>query len=482
MQKESLRQLALVIGLGASGQACALHLARRGWQVRVADTREAPVGAKQLAERLPEAEIVTGGLPESLLEGVSLLVMSPGLSPFYGDAQPIVSRAKTLGIDVVGEIELFARALQTLSKEKAYHPIVIGITGTNGKTTTTTLVTRMANASGRYAVAAGNIGPNAVTELDKALDADRLPDVWVLELSSFQLATTSSLVCQSAAILNVTEDHLDWHGDMVAYAAAKGRIFAPDTVRVVNREDVETMRLAGTGPRRTFGSNAPVVEGDYGLVQCDDSQLWLAAKLPQGGETCFTPESALLIAGRHNAMNALAALALVESAGLPLESALEALATYRGEPHRVAPVLTHQGVTFIDDSKGTNVGAVVAALKGFAAQSRRILILLGGDGKGQDFSPLVDALRNTTGAIALIGRDADKIGAVLAPLGIPMCRCATLEEAVDWLWTHHQTGDVLLLSPACASWDMFRDYAERSERFVACAHRIAAEGSLCSDA
>ena len=475
MQKESLRQLALVVGLGASGQACALHLARRGWTVRVADTREAPAGATLLAEKLPSAEIVTGGLPESLLEGVSLVVMSPGLSPFFGEAEPLVTRAQALGIEVVGEIELFARALKALAQEKAYHPTVIGITGTNGKTTTTTLVTRMVNASGRYAVAAGNIGPNAVTELDKALDAGALPDVWVLELSSFQLATTSSLVCQSAAILNVTEDHLDWHGDLKAYADAKGRIFAPTTVRVVNREDAETLRLAGTGARRTFGASAPTADGDYGLVLREDGALWLSA-LIEGEAKCLTPEASLLIAGRHNTMNALAALALVESAGLPMAPALEALATYRGEPHRVVPVLTHQGVTFIDDSKGTNVGAVVAAVKGFAAQGRRILILLGGDGKGQDFALLADALKETTGAIALIGRDAEKIGAALSHLAIPMTRCATLEEAVDWLWTHRQTGDVLLLSPACASWDMFRDYAERSERFVACAERIASEG------
>ena len=277
MQKESLRQLALVVGLGASGQACALHLARRGWTVRVADTREAPAGATLLAEKLPSAEIVTGGLPESLLEGVSLVVMSPGLSPFFGEAEPLVTRAQALGIEVVGEIELFARALKALAQEKAYHPTVIGITGTNGKTTTTTLVTRMVNASGRYAVAAGNIGPNAVTELDKALDAGALPDVWVLELSSFQLATTSSLVCQSAAILNVTEDHLDWHGDLKAYADAKGRIFAPTTVRVVNREDAETLRLAGTGARRTFGASAPTADGDYGLVLREDGALWLSA-------------------------------------------------------------------------------------------------------------------------------------------------------------------------------------------------------------
>lgn len=476
MQKtNAMAPRALIVGLGASGQACAHHLARRGWRVRAADTRKAPAGAELLKTSLPEAEILTGGLPESLLDGVSLVVMSPGLSPYFGVAAPLVSRARALGIEVVGEIELFARALRVLSEERGYCPTVIGITGTNGKTTTTTLVTRMASASGCLAVAAGNIGPNAVTELDKALDAGHLPDVWVLELSSFQLDTTETLACRAAAVLNVTEDHLDWHGGMQAYAEAKGRIFHADTIRVVNREDAVTMTLAQGGDVRTFGANLPVEPGAYGLERGEDGLLWLA-KTSESGTVRFLPEQALLIAGRHNAMNALAALALIEAAGLPLGPALEALAVYEGEPHRVARVLEYDGVTFIDDSKGTNVGAVTAAVKGFAAQGRRILIILGGDGKGQDFSPLAEALADTAGAAALIGRDAPKIEVALQATSVPVKRLNTLEESVDWLWTRRQPGDVLLLSPACASWDMFRDYAERSDRFVASAKRIAQGG------
>ena len=401
---------------------------------------------------MPDAEIRTGGLPESLLDGVSLVVMSPGLSTRFGAAAPLVASARARDIEVVGEIELFARALADLEARTGYRPVVIGVTGTNGKTTTTTLVTKMAAEGGRRATAAGNIGPNAVTELDKALDAGVLPEVWVLELSSFQLDTTSSLKCVSAAVLNVTEDHLDWHGDMKAYAEAKGRIFKQDTVRVVNREDAETLRLAQGGPVRTFGGGEPVKAGEYGLARGADG---------------------------HNAMNALAALALIEAAGLPVGPALAALAAYGGEPHRVERVLDCDGVTFIDDSKGTNVGAVAAAVKGFAAQGRRILIILGGDGKGQDFSPLVEALKGTAGAVALIGRDAPLIEEALSATGIPMARQTTLEEAVYWLWARHAQGDVLLLSPACASWDMFRDYAERSARFMACARAIAAEEQAC---
>ena len=364
--------------------------------------------------------------------------------------------------------------------EPAGRMTVVGVTGTNGKTTTTTLVTKMAAEGGRRATAAGNIGPNAVTELDKALDAGVLPEVWVLELSSFQLDTTSSLKCVSAAVLNVTEDHLDWHGDMKAYAEAKGRIFKQDTVRVVNREDAETLRLAQGGPVRTFGGGEPVKAGEYGLARGADGLLWLS-RLDEGASepTLFCPEKSLLIAGRHNAMNALAALALIEAAGLPVGPALAALAAYGGEPHRVERVLDCDGVTFIDDSKGTNVGAVAAAVKGFAAQGRRILIILGGDGKGQDFSPLVEALKGTAGAVALIGRDAPLIEEALSATGISMARQTTLEEAVYWLWARHAQGDVLLLSPACASWDMFRDYAERSARFIACARAIAAEEQAC---
>lgn len=471
---------ALVAGLGASGRASADYLLRRGWQVSACDSRDKVPGLEGFLSAHPELAVALGGLPQSLPQGIDLVVMSPGISPWFGPAAALCAAARSAGVPVAGEIELFAGELAHLRAASGYSPKVIGITGTNGKTTTTTLVTKMAAEGGRRATAAGNIGPNAVTELDKALDAGVLPEVWVLELSSFQLDTTSSLKCASAAVLNVTEDHLDWHGDMKAYAEAKGRIFKQDTVRVVNREDAETLRLAQGGPVRTFGGGEPVKAGEYGLARGADGLLWLS-RLDEGASepTLFCPEKSLLIAGRHNAMNALAALALIEAAGLPVGPALAALAAYGGEPHRVERVLDCDGVTFIDDSKGTNVGAVAAAVKGFAAQGRRILIILGGDGKGQDFSPLVEALKGTAGAVALIGRDAPLIEEALSATGIPMARQTTLEEAVYWLWARHAQGDVLLLSPACASWDMFRDYAERSARFIACARAIAAEEQAC---
>lgn len=496
---------ALVVGLGASGLAALTLLKRRGWTAAAADTRAAPPNADVVRERWPDVALTLGALPETLADGIDLLVMSPGVSPYFGAAAPLVARAKAAGVDIAGEIELFARELKRLSAQTGYAPKVIGVTGTNGKTTTTSLTAKMTAAAGMTTIAAGNIGPNAVLELLAAQDEKRLPDCWVLELSSFQLETTSSLVCDAAALLNVTEDHIDWHGSLDAYAAAKARIFSPGTVRVVNREDARTLEAAkcaaGSPMLRTFGPDAPKAPGEYGLIEAEGIS-WLAClpprpqeaesaergrrgasrglfeDFPQAEPLRLMPEDALLIRGRHNAMNALAALALATAAGAPLAKALAALAVYKGEPHRVEFVRTVDGVDFIDDSKGTNVGAVIAAVKGFAAQKKRILIVLGGDGKGQDFAPLADALRGTAGAIALIGRDKDKIGEALSSLSAPKASFETLEAAVDWLWREHCPGDALLLSPACASWDMFRNYAERSARFIACADRIASDLGL----
>lgn len=281
-----------------------------------------------------------------------------------------------------------------------------------------------------------------------------------------------------AAFLNVTEDHLDWHGSIEAYAQAKARIFQPETIRVVNREDDTTVRLSEGGEVYSFGASVPQKEGDAGLVDNNGHIALVWRK--EGKLEPLCAEEDLHILGRHNTMNALAALLLVRSAGLPVAPAIEALRHYQGEPHRVEEVLTTEdGVTFVDDSKGTNVGAVLAAVKGFAAQKRRVMILMGGDGKGQDFSPLAPALKEATGAVALIGRDAPKIAEVLEETGVPLARFTSLEEAVEWLWNRRQKDDVILLSPACASWDMFKDYAERSARFIARAHQLTDGSKTC---
>ncbi len=474
---EACTPLALVIGMGASGLASLEYLLERGYRVRVADTREMPP-AKAKFEAHPDVELITGHLDPEMLDGVSVLVMSPGISPLYGAAAPLVSAAREKGIEVVGEIELFARELQRLRREKDYRPVVIGITGTNGKTTTTSLTGKMVAACGRSVIVAGNIGPNAVHELLTAEHENRLPEVWVLELSSFQLETTSSLEPDAAAYLNLTEDHIDWHGSLQAYGEAKARIFKPGTVRVVNREDSATLSYARGGVTVSFGQDTPVNNGDAGLISNNGHTV-----LVRRDNDVIVPliaEEDLHILGRHNAMNALAALLLIHAAGLPEAPAIEALRAYRGEPHRVEEVLTTaDGVTFVDDSKGTNVGAVIAAVKGFGQQHRRVLILMGGDGKGQDFTPLAEALKGVAGAVALIGRDAPGIAAAIAPAGIPQTRFTSLEEAVEWLWNRRQKGDVILLSPACASWDMFKDYAERSARFVARAHQLAGRIESC---
>lgn len=472
---------ALVAGLGASGRASLEYLLRRGWLASACDSREQVPGLEGFLSAHPGISVSLGGIPESLPEGVDLVVMSPGISPWFGPAAALCAAARSSGVPVAGEIELFAQELAHLRKTSGYAPKVIGITGTNGKTTTTSLTAKIGEAAGLRTIAAGNIGPNAVTELMKAEDAGELPDLWVLELSSFQLDTTHTLRCDAAALLNITEDHINWHGSMEAYAAAKARIFSPDTVRVGNREDQLALEwtkkeLQNPSLLRTFGASKPARPGEFGLEMAAHASqgLWLSSMDEMEVEILYLPESELQIRGRHNAMNALAALALTGAVGVSQQAAIGALRTYKGEPHRVELVCTVKGRDFIDDSKGTNVGAVAAAVAGLAAQGRRILILLGGDGKGQDFAPLADVLKGRAASAALIGKDADEIGRAAEAAGVPYQKIPTLEAAVDWLWRESREGDIILLSPACASWDMFRDYAERSERFKAEAARIRA--------
>lgn len=480
---------ALVLGAGASGAACAQYLYRRGWFVTVADTRQTPPLGDLSALAGDEFRIVLGGIAESLVdEQTDLVVISPGLSPYFSEAAPCVGKAKKAGIDVVGEIELFARELERLKKYRGYAPKVIGITGTNGKTTTTTMVGLMVAAAGLSVCVAGNIGPNALAELDKHNRENTLPDVWVLELSSFQLETTSSLRCTSAAFLNLTEDHVDWHGSLQAYGAAKARIFASQTARVVNRDDVVTLREGCEGAR-SFGDSDPEAPGQWGIT-CDHGIQWLskidvaatqtgkrailAAEDPQ--KTLLMPVEALLIKGRHNAMNALAALALIEAAGLNLAKALTILKTYRGEDHRVQSVLQVGDIEFIDDSKGTNVGAVIAALTGLGKSGRKCSLVMGGDGKGQDFSPLAEPVRQYARFVSVIGQDAKKIAQALAQTGVEVKNCGKdFEAAVRSCYEKARPTDAVLLSPACASWDMFKNYAQRSALFVEIAKTIAKE-------
>lgn len=452
----------LVLGLGESGLAMARWCARQGAELRVADSRAAPPGVEALARDIPAAELRCGQFDHSLLDGIALLALSPGLAPH----EPLVQEAKRRGIEVVGEIELFARALRDLGWRERTK--VIAITGTNGKTTTTTLTGALCRACGLVTEVAGNISPAALDALMRVLDAGTVPDAWVLELSSFQLETTDTLDADAATVLNVTQDHLDRHpGGMPAYAAEKARIFGAHTVQVLNRDDpwVAAMRRASARVI-AFGDGAPAA-GDYGLAERDG--VWLM----RGAEPLLALDD-MKLAGRHNAHNALAALALCEAIGLPLDRCVGALRDFTGLPHRVETVLDAGGVRFIDDSKGTNVGATVAAIEGLG---RPLAIILGGDGKGQDFAPLGPVCARHARFCALIGRDAPAIAEVLTAHGVSHRSFATLEEATRAAFAAAQAGDAVLLSPACASLDMFRNYAHRAEVFITEARRIAAEGA-----
>jgi UDP-N-acetylmuramoylalanine--D-glutamate ligase len=691
----------LILGLGESGLAMARWCARNGAKVRVWDSREAPPQAAALALAVPEATLLGGALSATAFEGtgaladVKLILKSPGLGPRDERIAPVLAAARARGLAVQGELDLFARALADLKAERGYAPKVLAVTGTNGKTTTTSLTGMLVERTGARVAVAGNIGPTMLDTLATALDlepapqpategesaapapfdpertevmphvppfdpertevmphlppfdaertmptprlltreeeeqitlpgafvdgipledrtvpmplegggltpdsidvsvdvtgvadtvdltvdvtgaankvdvsvdvtgaadnvdltvdvssaADRvdlrvdvaeasssvdlplegraanddeaplqlappppavpvfehLPEVWVLELSSFQLDGVQGFEPSAAAVLNITQDHLDWHGDMPSYAAAKARIFGAETVMVINRDDamVEAMipapvmvkgsrgkpsRAVGRKVTR-FGLDAPQHPGDFGLVT-EGGMAWLVRALP-ADETVkrrkdeeeeihlqrLMPADALRIRGRHNAANALAALALATAIDCPLAPMLHGLREYHGEPHRVEPIGFVGGVEAVDDSKGTNVGATVAALNGLGADraSSKLVVILGGDGKGQDFSPLAAPVARHARAVATIGKDAETIEAALASTGVPVQRHATLEEATRWCFAQAEQGDAVLLSPACASLDMFRNYAHRAEVFVSTVRELAAD-------
>ena len=481
-------QEVLVLGLGASGLAMARWCARCGAQVTVADTREAPPQLAQLRAELPQVRFVAGAFDASLLDGAnfSAVYRSPGLAPQV--IAPVFVAACARGISVGSEIDLYSAALLALRAAHGYAPAVLAITGTNGKTTVTSLTGKLVAHAGKSVAVAGNIGPTLLDTLAERIDAGQLPEAWVLELSSFQLDGVRGFEPTAAAVLNVTQDHLDWHGDMAAYAAAKARIFGEQALMVLNRDDALVMHMLPPPvkvklqkPQHrahvTFGADMPQRPGDFG-IEVVNGMAWLV-RAQEADETLrrsknaeeelhiqrLMPADALRIRGRHNATNALAALALAQAAGCPLSAMLYGLREYRGEPHRVEPVGTVNEVEFFDDSKGTNVGATVAALNGLGPE-RRLVVILGGDGKGQDFSPLAAPMARYARAAVLIGRDAPAIRTALQDTGIALHDCATLPDAVHWAAQRAHAGDAVLLSPACASLDMFRDYAHRAQVFV----------------
>jgi len=599
---------AFVLGLGDSGLAMAAWAARLGARVTVWDSREQPPQLAALRERLPEAAFEHGEFSPALLATIDhswVLLKSPGLSPLDARLKPLFERAEEIGLRMRGELELFAQALAELKTLYRYEPGVLAITGTNGKTTTTSMTALLVERAGRRVAMAGNIGPtllgtlsdaldkepmpqpkedevaDAATDVDPAEEAivdlaveavvpeeeaadlvvddpadvllapvdepvvevpadDRtaletvaelldeqplpikpppprpaefevLPQVWVLELSSFQLDGVKGFEPSAGAVLNITQDHLDWHGDMPAYARAKGRVFGEHGVLVINRDDPEVEALIpapitvkqGRGrPAKVverhvvrFGLDAPRRPGDFGLV-VENGMAWLVRAREAEEELKglkrrkddeedliiqrLMPADALRVRGRHNAANALAALALATSIDCPLAPMLHGLREYQGEPHRVEFVTSIKGVDFYDDSKGTNVGATVAAVMGLGADRApaKLVMILGGDGKGQDFSPLATPIALHARAVALIGRDAPQIEAALQDSGVLMHRHDSLEAATRWSLAQALSGDSVLLSPACASLDMFRNYAHRAEVFIATVREMAEDEGL----
>ena len=497
----------LILGLGASGLALARWCVRCGAQVTVADTRSAPPQLARLREEVPAAQFVTSAMQADLLAHAAFdaVLKSPGLSP--ASVAGVVGAAQARGIACGNELSLFADALADLKETQGYAPQVIAITGTNGKTTVTSLTGQLAERAGKTVAVAGNIGPTLLDTLTEKLDAaasngngngdeagngaTALPEIWVLELSSFQLDGITNFEPTVATVLNITQDHLDWHETLSAYSAAKANIYGRQGLMLLNRDDALVMAAlpapAKGKPVRshlTFGGDLPQRPGDYG-IETVNGMAWLVRAM-EADETVkrrkteeaplhiqrLMPLDALRIRGRHNATNALAALGLAVAAGCALAPMLHGLRDYRGEPHRVESIGVVEGVEYFDDSKGTNVGATAAALAGLGAE-RQIVVILGGEGKGQDFSPLAEPVARHARAVVLIGRDAPLIRAALQASGVTLLDAASMAEAVALAAAQARSGDAVLLSPACASFDMFSDYAHRAKVFCEAVQALA---------
>ncbi len=440
-QTESEQGKILIVGLGETGLSCARFLQARGLPVAVADSRTQPPGLAALREQLPDAALFLGEFDPQVFAAAQRLIVSPGISL----KEPLIHAAVERGAEVLGDIELFAR--------EAKAP-VIAITGSNGKSTVTALVGEMARCAQKRVAVGGNLGPPALDLLRDEVE------LYVLELSSFQLETTRSLHPQAAVVLNLSEDHLDRYTDLNEYAAAKAGIYQGAAVRVYNRNDDAVMAMRkGCGAELFFTQQEPAA-GEFGLRRIA-GETWLCR-----GEQALLAASELLIPGRHNLANALAALALGSAVELPMPAMLKALRRFRGLPHRSQFVAEKRGVRWYNDSKATNVGACLAALEGLAAENStgRIVLIAGGIGKGANFSPLAGAIARTCRAVVLIGRDAPLIEAVLDK-HIAVEHASGMDEAVQRVAQLARPGDQVLLSPACASFDLFRNFEHRGECF-----------------
>jgi UDP-N-acetylmuramoylalanine--D-glutamate ligase len=448
----------LVLGLGETGLSMVRWLSDQSAHLRVADTRTAPPGLAEVRQYVASDQIFCGNFNDALFDGIEMIAISPGV-PLR---DPVVARAVARGIEVVGDIELFAQSLPSDDR-----PRILAITGSNGKTTVTSMVEHLCKAAGKDTVAAGNISPAV---LDVVLERGvNQPEVWVLELSSFQLETTSSLNADAATVLNISEDHLDRYSDLSEYSAAKARIFAGCDVQVLNRDDERCMSMARMDCKTiTFGLSKPDTASDFGIERAN-GEIWLVQ-----GKKRLLKASELQVAGLHNVANSLAALALSRAIDFPMPILLDALRSFKGLPHRVERVAEIGGIIYYDDSKGTNVGATIAALQGLGCKS---VLIAGGEGKGQDFSPLNPAVSRHARAVVLIGRDAPLIEDALDGSGVKVVRAADMNDAVRQASLLAQAGDAVLLSPACASFDMFRNYEHRAEVFVEAVNELKPEGA-----
>jgi UDP-N-acetylmuramoylalanine--D-glutamate ligase len=504
----------LVVGLGESGAAMARWLSFKGASVRLADTRQTPPGLEQVKTSIAaldsqlghttELSVALGPFTEALLQGVDVVAWSPGLSIEIGESADFYQTILARGISVIGELDLFAQAIADLGVASGYFPKVIAVTGTNGKTTTVRLVSHLCQAAGKTVVAAGNISPSLLDALFVAMQSNSLPEIWAIELSSFQLALAKTFSPSVATILNFSQNHLDWHATEQSYDVAKRKVMGSDlginaaplnlanvpiaTMRVINRG--QTLELAETAPGivLSFGTDQPSQIGEFGLVR-DGGLMWLAQGLNEEGAPLpaapvrlgakrarkpvaaqeivikrLMPADALKIRGRHNQLNAMAALALCTAVGIPMAAMLHGLRTFAGEPHRCQLVRIHNDIEYYNDSKATTIAATVAALSGLDKPS---ILIAGGKGKGQDFSALAQSVREHAKAVLLIGVDAPILEQALQGTGVELIRCANLEEAVELAAAKVRAGEVVLLSPACASLDMFANYEVRGHAFVA---------------
>ena len=524
-----------VIGLGESGLAMARWASCKGARVTVLDDREVPPGRQALLEHCPQARLIRGEFALEATGGADVLAWSPGLSPLTSAAAPLYQAAFAASVPVLGEIDFFADELASLA-QGGYRPKVVAITGTNGKTTVTQLAGHLAVAAGIDVQMAGNISPALLDALRERIAQERLPDLWVLELSSFQLAlagrsAAGPLQCTASVVLNLSQDHLDWHRTMAHYRESKLRIHLGSACRIANADDPATdparatpidhgdevagrktgseavngKPVAGRRPLRAgrapkpvplpgaqaaFSLSTPVGAPAFGLMR-DGGLNWLVEALPDddGGSrrrrtagasfhlNRLMPVEALRLHGAHNHANALAALSLLRAAGVPLAPMLRGLRDFEPGPARCRLVAVVNDVEYYDDSKGTNVGATVAALSGL---EKRCVLIAGGIGKGQDFTPLAPAVRRHARAVVLIGRDAPLIRESLATTAVPLVDAQSMEDAVERAAHLAQAGDAVLMSPACASFDMFEGYPHRSRVFNAAVAQLAQEaGQPC---